>query len=192
MIVKIFSTLVGLLGATLLFWVGIAFEHRPAGWPNIEFHAGPFPIHLHLPDGPYARLDALLAAERVAATRTQRVEIAQTSVSAHAAKAEDVAQVQIRTVTRTIIKEVPTYVTAAADHDFPLSVGFVRVLDAGALGVDVSRVPGPAGKPDDSASPIAPSFVAAGAIDDFGICRANSERQAALQGWIKAEAAANH
>lgn len=57
MIGKLISGVVGILGATLLFWIGIAFEHRPAGWPNIPLNVGPIHWAFHLPDGPYARLD---------------------------------------------------------------------------------------------------------------------------------------
>lgn len=191
MIVKLVSTALGLFGAFWLFFAGIAFEHRPHGWPNLAVSLGPFHPVLHLPDGPYARLDALLAAEKAAAVHTQAVEVAQAQISAAASVHEQAAQTVIRTVTRTIIKDVPTYVTAQDDLRYPLSVGFVRVHDAAALGVDVSQIPGPAGRSDDQVSPVKPSDAAAVIAGNYGEARADAERLTALQDWVTAQQAAS-
>lgn len=62
MLGKLISGVVGVFSATLLFWLGIAFEHRPDGWPNIPLHVGIFHMTFHLPDGPYVKLAALQSA----------------------------------------------------------------------------------------------------------------------------------
>lgn len=100
------------------------------------------------------------------------------------AVAEAKAQAAIRTLTRTHIKEVPVYVTAETDRRFPLPVGFVRLHDAAALGVDVSAVPDPAGRADGAASTVAPSDAAQTIAGNYGECRAVEERLAQLQTWV--------
>ena len=96
-------------------------------------------------------------------------------------------QVQIRTVTQTIIKEVPIYVPAEADLRFALPVGLVRVHDAAAAGHPLSE---PSGEPDDAAgnlepSDIAPSRLAATIAENYGTCRSDQARLGDLQDWVR-------
>lgn len=58
---KLASGLIGLVLATGLFWLGIAWEHRPHAWPAWTVAVGPFHHTFAVPDGPYARLKALEA-----------------------------------------------------------------------------------------------------------------------------------
>lgn len=100
-------------------------------------------------------------------------------------------QVQIRTVTQTIIKEVPIYVPAEADARFALPAGLVRVHDAAAAG---DPLPEPPGEPDDAAwhleaSDIAPSWLAATIAENYGACLADQARFADLQDWVRQQQA---
>jgi len=97
-------------------------------------------------------------------------------------------QVQIRTVTRNIIKEVPVYVAAEADAACPIPVGFVRLHDAAAAGA-WPAVPIASGPPNDAPSGIALSGVAATVAENYGSCRETAERLTSLQEWIRSIAA---
>lgn len=71
---KIVSGIIGFFLATGLFWLGIAFEHRPAGWPNIPINAGFIHLTLHLPDGPYPQLDAWKQAAQTSAANVKTLQ----------------------------------------------------------------------------------------------------------------------
>jgi hypothetical protein len=115
-----------------------------------------------------------------------KTRAAQTAVNTVATKAEEVIE-KIRIVTRTIVREVPRYVTPETDRRLPLSVGFERVHDAAALGVDVSAIPLGPGESDGSASTVAPSQAAGVITDNYGRCRETAERLKGLQGaWDQA------
>jgi hypothetical protein len=187
MIGKLISGVVGIFGATILFWAGIAFEHRPAGF--LSFHVWG-PIGFTDPGGPAAQLAALELKERQAGQRAVGVQRAQASISAAAGVAEQAAQVRIRTVYRTLTQEVPGVLTPEIDRVFDLPVGLLRVHDAAARGVDLSDVPDPAGRPDDAAAGVAVSAVGQALVANYGACHADQERLAALQAWLKDVAAA--
>lgn len=87
---------------------------------------------------------------------------------------------RIRTVTKTIIKEVPTYVSA---NDCPMSPGFRVFHDAAANG----EVPDPARIADAAAVP-AP-IIAATVADNYGTCLENAKRLEGLQEWVRAQKA---
>lgn len=82
----------------------------------------------------------------------------------------------------TITKEVPVYVSKAADASCVVTRGFVRVHDASAANVPVSG--GPRVTDDDSAG-IALSAVAATVNDNYTDCHANAEQLTALQAWVR-------
>lgn len=82
----------------------------------------------------------------------------------------------------TIVKEIPVYVSKAADAACVVPAGFVRVHDASAANVPVSG--GPLGT-DDGPSGIALSTVAGTVADNYTICRANAEQLKALQKWVR-------
>jgi len=124
--------------------------------------------------------DRIIERERDQADVTSAVET----------KAAEV-QVQIRTVTQTIIKEVPVYVSPETDARFALPVGLVRVHDAAAAG---HPLPESSGQSDDAAgnaqpSDIPPSRLAATIAANYGVCLADAARFSALQDWIRQQQA---
>lgn len=94
------------------------------------------------------------------------------------AQQQEARQAQVRTVFKTITKEIPTYVQADA---CPLPAGFRVLHDAAAYGV----VPDPAGVPD--AAPVAAQDAAVTVTDNYEIAHATAERLAGLQAWIRAQ-----
>ncbi|ERO61987.1 hypothetical protein [Pseudomonas piscis] len=82
----------------------------------------------------------------------------------------------------TITKEVPIYVSQAADSACVVPAGFVRVHDAGAHNLPVAG--GPRGT-DGAASGLALSTVAASVVDNYNQCHANAEQLKALQQWVR-------
>ena len=91
---------------------------------------------------------------------------------------------RVRTVREagdTIIKEVPTYVTAQSDAACTLDHGFVRLHDAAAQGV----IPDPAGPADAAPAGIALSTAAATVASNYTRCRENAEQLTALQDWVR-------
>lgn len=97
---------------------------------------------------------SLKAAEARVAERERKAQ----DIAQRAQKALSDRQVQIQTVTRTLIEKVPTYVTAKADAGCVVPVGFVRLHDAAASG-------SPASLSSASGGPVeAPSGVALSAV----------------------------
>lgn len=119
--------------------------------------------------------DRIIYKEREADDATQRI-------AEEAAK----AQVVIRTVTETLVKEVPVYVTVEADRQCPIPVGFVRLLDAAAAG-DGTPISEPAGQPNDTPSGLELSAVAAGVIDNYGTYNAVARQLTDLQNWVRTQ-----
>lgn len=77
-------------------------------------------------------------------------------------------RVQIAYRTRVLIKEVPAYVSPAADAECVVPAGFVRLHDAAALG-SPTGVPGPARGPVDAPSGVPLSAVAATVVGNYGV-----------------------
>lgn len=124
---------------------------------------------------------AQLAAVRAALEQAQAQADVTETIEAGAA----VAQAEIRTITRTLIQEVPVYVTPDDDRRCVVPVGFVRIHDAAAAGRAVSE---PAGQPDDAASAVALSAVAATVVENYtGSCAANARQLSDLQAWVRAQ-----
>jgi hypothetical protein len=82
----------------------------------------------------------------------------------------------------TITKEVPIYVSKAADASCVVPNGFVRLHDAGAANVPVSGGPRVT---DDDPSGVALSTVAETVTDNYTDCRANAEQLSKLQKWAR-------
>lgn len=98
-------------------------------------------------------------------------------------------QQQIRTVYRTLEREVPVHVTPEVDRQFPVSDRLVGVLDRA---LAVPAVPDAAGSADDA--PAAPSAVAESDLGAWAtqvIEQYNSTRQQLidLQAWVQAQRA---
>lgn len=94
---------------------------------------------------------------------------------------------RVRTVeaeAKTIVKQVPVYVTAEHDRDCPIPNGFVRVHDAAARQDRLPADPGAAGT-DGAASGVALSAVATTVAGNYGICHQYAERVKALQDFVQ-------
>ena len=94
-------------------------------------------------------------------------------------------QQQIQTITQTIIKEVPKYVTVKANAHCDIPYGAVRVLDAAARGVPI--VPSASGQSDDATSGVQLSSLVGDAATDLGTARQIRQQLIDLQGWVKAQ-----
>lgn len=174
---KIITALAGWKGYALAVGLALAVGIG-IGWTVRDWKAG-------------ADATAAAKAETREAVRVIETERQQTDVTSEVEARATQTQVQIRTVTQTIIKEVPVYVPAEADARFSLPVGLVRVHDAAATG---SPLPEPAGEPDGAAgflepSDIPPSWLAATIAENYGTCRLDQSRLADLQDWIRQQQA---
>lgn len=100
------------------------------------------------------------------------------ALGAPIAARQQATQEKIRTVFKTIIKEVPTYVSI---NDCPMSPGFRVFHDAAANGEvpDASRIA-------DAAAVPAPD-VANTTAENYRTCHANSARLTDLQAWVRAQ-----
>ena len=125
---------------------------------------------------------------RAAKVTAKRVAVADRITADVGRKAED-RQVEIRTVTQTLIREVPIYVTAETDRRYLVPVGLVRLHDAAALGLP-SALPDPTGRADDAPSAVAASTFGSTVADNYGTCRADQARLGDLQEWVRQQAAA--
>lgn len=95
--------------------------------------------------------------------------------------------VEIRTVTRTLTKEVPVYVTAEADRTVVLPAGLIRLHDQAALGV--SEVPADPGFLPDAPSGVAPSDLARAFVSNYGTAYEWREAALACRSWVSEQAA---
>lgn len=105
-----------------------------------------------------------------------RVQTRQAAVTAAVDAKYTPAIERVRTVTQTIIKEIPTYVSA---NDCPLSPGFRVLHDAAAAG----ELPDAAGIADAAAVPAA--AVADTVVENYGACLETAKRLTGLQDWIR-------
>ena len=180
--------------------IGAEFIGRLAGWKGYTviaalcFTAG-VSAGWTARDWKQGRADADRAeAEVVYRDRIIWRERAQADVSAEVEREAVKEQVHVRTVTETIIKEVPIHVPAEADVRFALPAGLVRVHDAAARG---DPLPDPAREPDAAAGSLEPSDVPPSRLAtvialNYGTCRADQARLAGLQGWIRQQQALDH
>lgn len=114
--------------------------------------------------------------------QAKKVDTAREALASPIAAKQEAAQVQIRTVTKTIIKEVPVYVKAT---DFPMPAGFRVLHDAAADGT----LPDPARIPD--AAPVPAQDVAGTITENYGTCHETATRLVGLQSWVAAQQALN-
>lgn len=114
------------------------------------------------------------------------VKVIERSDAATTAAAVDAQATHDRIVYRTITltKEIPVVLTPAIDVRFPLPVGFVRVHDSAALGLDLSAVPDAAGRPDDAAGDVVASRAATVIAANYGACHDDQARLGELQSWL--------
>lgn len=181
--------LLGTLVAAAVILAGPAvwwLDRRPLGSPPL--------IHFHVlfwsanwpGESLAARSEALVAAEKALTAHVAAARAQQASVTAQAGQKEQAAQTRIRTVTQTVVKEIPVALPPAVDRAYPLPVGFVRLYD---LSIGFAQLSGAPAGPDDAPSTI-PISAAAGVIfPNNGECVADRERLTALQDWITGEQA---
>lgn len=138
-----------------------------------------------------ARLDLLNQYQRqqtAAVQAAKDLQKKQDDVALTTAVHEATAQQKIVTQTVTIRQEVPKYVTRTlTKHDSVacVSYGFVRVLDAAALGVDPADLPLPAGKSNDSCTALDPVALATAIADNYGITRQNAQQLDDLEDYVR-------
>lgn len=114
------------------------------------------------------------------AKQAKTVDAKRDAVAPQIAAKQEQQQVRIRTVTQTIIKEVPVYVQADA---CPLPGGFRVLHDAAAHG----EVPDPARIAD--AAPAAAQDVAETLAANYGTYQEVAARLLGLQEWVRAQQA---
>ncbi len=149
---RVFAVLAGWRGYALAAVVALAVGFS-GGWTVRDWKAA---------RDDAASIETAHQAQLAAVAAALELERAQAATSDGIAAEAAEAQVRIRTVTRTLIKEVPVYVTPDDDRRCVVPVGFVRIHDAAAAGI--RPVPDPAGRPDDAPSGLALSAVA-GTVD---------------------------
>ena len=142
-------------------------------------------------DSGWARRDAAaLSADLAREKGAHLADLGAQQASQKTGGEHELAAVRLRTVYRTIEREVPTHVTAEIDDRFPVPVGFVRVHDAAALGLPVADVHDPAGRPDDAAADVAASEAATVIAGNYAACADTAERLRSLQAWWRGQLAA--
>lgn len=128
-------------------------------------------------------------AKRVAAAAkvVQKVETQAETITAKTDENTAERLVEIRTVTRTLTKEVPVYVTAEADRTVVLPAGLIRLHDQAALGL--SEVPADPSFLPDAPSGIAPSDLARAFVSNYGTAHEWQEAALACRSWVSEQAA---
>lgn len=140
-------------------------------------------------DGTRAEQRAEAARAAAAAKAVARREVRAQTITDQAAGALTKTRVEIQYRTRTLIQEVPIYVTPQADRDCTVPVGFVRLHDAAASG-DPPGLPGPAGGPVDAASGVALSAVAETVVANYGAAFDWRAEALTWRAWYAAQKAA--
>lgn len=190
LIQKLLTTVIGLLGITLLFWLGLIYDRLPAGWPNYQVKL-PFGMHftLHAPlagslTAARAQVTVYRLAEAKAAAHAKVVVARDAQINTASAQHDQQAQAAIVVRYRTNTKEIIHYVTPQVDARFPIPWSLVRVYNGGATGVDLSAVPLPTGAADDAASTVTASQLGTGITGNDQRCVSNAQRLTDLQGWV--------
>lgn len=172
MLNKVISALAGWKGYAVLGALALA-AGISGGWTVRDWKAGA--------DG-----EAAARAETREVIRVVYRERAQADLTTRIESAAVAAQVEIRTVTRTLIQEVPVYVTPDADDRCVVPVGFVRIHAAATAGQPLSE---PAGVADDAPSGVDLSDVATVDVENAGAYHAVARQLTDLQNWIRAQQA---
>lgn len=121
-------------------------------------------------------------AQTEAIDQAMKIQRAQDDVSLQAAVDEAASQQKIVTQTQIITKEVPIHVPAASKC--PVTVGFLRVLDAAVLGSAAADLPLAAGQSDESCATTDARTLALNITANYSACRANAEQLGGLQSWV--------
>lgn len=197
MLAKIVTTIVSLIGATLLFWtgLGVAFwwDHRPAGsptwlavningplfgWPHIRWAPG-----LSLA----AQRDGLARELATAQDQASAVQALDDALGHHIAQADTKAQVIIKTRYVTQIHEVPHYVTVQADRECVVPRGFVRLWNDASAAPDSGgqAAPSAPGTDDSAPSGVVLSDIERAHISDAATYQSVAQRLRDLQAFVR-------
>lgn len=189
--VKIIQIAVGLVG---VFWLAIVGAWGQSWWDNRPAHTPRIHIPLlfgcctwEAPESLKARLQSYIDADALALARAQAINREQAVESQIASTAETKAQAVIVTRYRTLLKEVPTYVTQNADTKCVVPVGFVRLLDAAAAGNDLPAASPSPGESYDAPAHVELDTVASSVVSNYGAANANAQQLKALEDWVRAE-----
>jgi hypothetical protein len=101
--------------------------------------------------------------------------------------AVEARQIEVRTVTRTVVEKIPYYVTPQTDARYLVPLGFVRLHDAAAGGTPA--VPFGAGESADTPSGVALSAVTETIAFNYGQCRGWREQVIGWQDWYRQQQA---
>lgn len=130
-------------------------------------------------------------AHRLAAAvkKVARREVVANTITDKAKTGLAAERVRIQTVTRTLIKEVPVYVTPAADDRCIIPTGFVRLHDAAASG-GAAGLPGAPGGPLDAPSGVELSAVGSTLAVNYGAALAWRAEALTWRSWYAEQKAA--
>lgn len=135
-----------------------------------------------LRDADYQRhLKADAEAALKASERARDTEATNEQTSQEVGREVEEKQAEIRYVTRTILKEVPIYVSPESDARCTVPYGFVRLHDAAATGNPPA--PATAEQPNDAASGVDLSAVASTVVDNYGYTRELEQQVIGWQTW---------
>lgn len=183
----------GLVALVGVFWLAIVggaavwwWDRRPANTPSAHI----FFWRWTAPPSLAAQLTTYKLAEAQAKARVVVVVQRQGAVNAAVQAAQAAEQSRIRIVTKTLIKEVPTYVTPKADARCVVPDGFVRLHDAAAAGVELPAVPDRAGQPPDTPSGLELSSVGRTVVANYGACNGWRASLIGWQAWYRQQRAA--
>lgn len=132
------------------------------------------------------------------AAEAKRLEKAKVKVAKREVKADAITskvatervkeQARIEYRTKILVKEIPTYVSPAADSRCILPVGWVRLHDAAASGSAPSLSQGPGG-PLDAPSGVQPSEAITSVIGNYGVAYSWRAEAMAWREWYVAQKA---
>lgn len=128
-------------------------------------------------------------AKRVASAMkaVRKVEAGAVAITAKTEAKTAERLVEIRTVTKTLTKEIPVYVSPEVDRSFLLPNGLVWMRDQAAAGV--SEVPAHPGELPDAASRVPASAFAETIVLDYGTALEWKEAALACRSWTIEQAA---
>lgn len=166
-----------------------SFSKSPAGRAALAVLAILVALAVGFHLGQRAGVDREKAAEagrRAAAVKVvTRVTAEGQRITADVSTGLERRKVEIRTITQTLIKEVPVYVTAESDLACVVPVGFVRLHDAAAHGAAVPAAPG---GPVEADSGVALSAVAETIAGNYGLAYEWREEALAWRTWYARQA----
>jgi hypothetical protein len=118
-------------------------------------------------------------AKRYAAVAKQVVDSAE--LAARLDREITAKRERVRTVTRTLIEEVPIYVSEIGNAGCTLPLGFVRLHNLSAAGLPA--IPDRADKSNDAPAGVALDYATAVVVENYGTCNDLREQVIGWQAW---------